>query len=142
VGKRLIRWFVINILFALIPFFASLTIHWLGDKLGESGWSMAPELVFFSLMVSVTAFTDVLDISEAIGWDVFLTLMGFALLAGALWSAVMYGIYLYSHVLSVPSSVFQARFFFFASVVAGVLFALSLLVEIVISKVKAVYEAP
>jgi hypothetical protein len=136
-AKRLIRWFVLNVLFALLPLFASLTIRWLGDKFGETGWGVAPELVFFSVMISVTAFTDVLDVTEAVGWDTFLTFTGFALLIGSIWSAVMYGIYVYGYVLATPSPAFQSRFFLFAAIVAVVLFALSIAVEIFVSRVKA-----
>lgn len=124
-------------LFALTPFLASLLVHWLGDRLPESAWSMAPELVFFSVMVSVTAFTDVVEMAEAIGWDGFLTFAGAGLLLGAVWSAIMYGIYLYAHVLSSPSATFQYRFVLCVDTVAVVMLALSVSVEVFISRIKA-----
>lgn len=135
--KRLIRWFVVNVLFALTPLIASLVIHWCADKLPISGWAIVPEIVFFSVMISVTAFTDILEISEVIGWDVFLTFTGLALLVGAVWSAVMYGVFVYGHVLTMPTPTFQYRFLYCAKSVAVVLFALSVAVEVFISRVKA-----
>lgn len=126
-----------HVIFALTPLIASLVVHWCGDKLSEIGWSIVPEIVFFSLMVSVSAFADVLEISEVLGRDLFLTLTGLALLLGAVWSAAMYGVYVYGHLLSEPTSIFQLRFLFCAKVVAVVLFALSVSVEIMISRIKA-----
>ncbi len=64
-------------------------------------------------------------VSEAPGWDPCLTFMGFALLAGVVWSAVMDGIHLYGDVISPPTPAFQWRFLFFESIVAATLFVLS-----------------
>lgn len=36
------------------PFLRLIDRSWLGDKLRASGWSVAPELVFFSVMMGVT----------------------------------------------------------------------------------------
>lgn len=132
-ASRLIRWFFVNLIFALLPLAASLVIHGLSGNLSENVWTFCPELLFLSLMMSTTAFGDLTDVGWPIGWSGLLTFGACVLALCAVWSGMMYGLYMYGRVLSPPTSDFQTGFFYISIVTSGAAVLVSTAVEIFVS---------
>jgi hypothetical protein len=85
---RLIRWLFTNVLIALVPLGVSLQLHIFAGRLPDAQWITCPELLFFSMMMTVTALGDLSDIIPAVGITPSVMLGCGTLGFGALWSAI------------------------------------------------------
>lgn len=135
-AKRLIRWFTYNLLFALLPLCAAILLHALAGRLTTEALANSPEILFFAIMVSATAMGDLSDITGILGWDILLRIIASTLLIGAIFSAILYGSFLYDTIIGPGSLVFRARLFRISIWLSIVLFVLGTLVEILVARIE------
>ena len=132
---RLIRWFSVNVVVALLPLAASLFIHNVSGQLHHDLWKASPELLFFSLTLSVTALGELMDLSRAIGREIVVTLSQSVLLIGILWTGLMYGAYLHEIAFPNSSSALQKPMLQMSIGIAITTLILGTIIEVFISKV-------
>lgn len=93
-ARRLLRWFFLSFLFAVLPLAFVLALRWLGtgDLDIESLEASASEILFFALTISVTTEGDIVETYWRLG-DADSLYYGLVLffLFGAVWSALLYG---------------------------------------------------
>ena len=135
--ERILRWIKYNLIFALLPLGVSIFFRTLLNKLSLESLSNSPELLFFSIMVSATALDDISELKKInTRLDFTIKLFGSALLFGAIWSAILYGTFLYDSLaikteLSIRNSLFKI------SIYMGIaLFILSTSVQIILGKIE------
>lgn len=137
-ASRILRWFFMNVVFALIPLCASISIHSFAGKLQGSSWGFCPELLFFSVMLSVTALGDLTDTARGVGNDWLFVLACGVLALSAVWSALMYGVYLYANISGPVPQPFQGSLFTMSVCIAISVFILSAFAEILVSRIRKV----
>lgn len=141
-GKTIIRWITYNLIFALLPLGASLTLHALSGTLTAQTLASSPEILFFCLMVSATALGDLSEITASVGWDLRLRVVWACLLFGAIWSAILYGALL-SHTIPGPATPsFQSNLLKVSVGIAVPLFLVSTLAEVLIGRIKGTSVSP
>lgn len=139
--ERILRWIKYNLIFALLPLGVSILFRFLVDKLSFDSLSNSPELLFFSIMVSATSLDDISEIKKYYSkLDFTIKILGSALLFGAIWSAILYGTFLYDSLvvnneLSIRESLFKI------SIYMGIaLFIISTSVQIIIGKIESHHD--
>ena len=133
---RLIRWFFFNLLFALTPLTFVLVIRLLLGQLSLKAMEdNLSEILFFSLMVSVTALNDLDDIVKSFNNDALLSGIRLFLTLGAAWSAMLYGVFIFDSVTNLNIIGFRTRLMYVAISVAIILFVVSTAAEFFISRV-------
>ncbi len=136
-AKKLIRWFTYNLIFALLPLGASLCVRaLLYGNLTTDVLANTPEILFFSLMVSATAMGDLSEIAKPLGWDNLFRIFWFVLFFGAIWSAFLYGIYIYDSISGPGSIEFRKRLLSFSMGLSIVFVIFSTTVEVLIAKIE------
>ncbi len=135
--KRLIRWMTYNLMFALLPLAASLFLHKLANKLTLEAMANSPEILFFSIMVSAISLGDISEINFIIKkWDITFGVLKSALLLGAVWSAILYGSFLYDSIIGQSLSNFRIQLLNVSMLLAVILFILSTIVQVLIGKIE------
>lgn len=116
-----------------------LSISWVVRKLGEvqaAPGAYAPELLFFGVMVSVTALGDLTDEEKSVGADWMIQLLKATLLFGALAVSSIFGVYQYDVIFGSSNITFRSNITLFALISSSLLFLASLLAEIVVAKIR------
>lgn len=136
-GKRLVRWFTYNVIFALLPLGTMLLLRALAGKLTVAAVAESPEILFFALMINATAVGDLTEITTHLGgWDLTFRIFGSALLLGAVCSAILYGCLVYDSVVGPGSATFRAQLLSVSIWLAIVFFVLSTIVEALIGRIE------
>ena len=134
-ASHIVRFFMYNVVGALLP----LSISWVVRKLGEvqaAPGAYAPELLFFGVMVSVTALGDLTDEEQSVGADWMIQLLKATLLFGALAVSSIFGVYQYDVIFGSNNVTFRDNITLFAVTSSGSLFLASFLAEIVVAKIR------
>lgn len=98
--NRMLKWFLFNGFFGLLPFGFSVLFRSLREPHG--GLQASPELLFFSIVVSAAGLAELVGNMPEQGWSrLLLGLGGAGLLAGAVVSASLYGVYV-DHTFNTP----------------------------------------
>lgn len=132
-GKRLVRWFTYNLVFALAPLGISLLFRSMVNRLTVDELAKSPEVLFFSLIVSATTLGNLKEITNLIEDDIKLRVIESVLLLGAVSSSIFYGALLYSNIVA-PSLEFQTGLLKISIILAVGLFVLSTIVEAFIGR--------
>lgn len=135
-AKRLIRWITFDIVFALIPFILILVLRFLTGSLSVQTLSSSPEILFFAIMVSATATGDLYGLADPLGWDVQLRILFSFMLFGAVFSAILYGSFLYDTIIGSISPVFKENLFRLSIFLTSALAILAFLAEILIARIE------
>lgn len=93
------------------------------------------EILFFSLMVSVTALNDLDDIVKSFNNDALLSGIRLFLVFGAAWSSMLYGVFIFDSATNLNIAGFRAKLMYVAISVAIILFIVSTAAEFLISRV-------
>jgi hypothetical protein len=134
-SSDLIRFLVYNLVGALLPLIISWTVRHLANILPSSG-VYAPELLFFAIMISATAIGDITDEARVIGTSWLFQLLRGTLLFGAIGAATVYGMYQYDSIIGPGNTAFRGNITNFTLTIGIVLFFVSLLAEILVSKIR------
>lgn len=135
-AKRLVRWLTYNVIFALLPLAVSVLLRALVNKLSIQDFSNSPEILFFALTISATAMGDLSEIASPLGWDIYFSIFGSALLLGAVFSSILYGSLVYDSIIGPGSMEFREKLLVFSIGLAIILFFLSTVVEVLIGKIE------
>ena len=106
-ARRLVRWFTFNIAFALLPLGAAILIRSLSGKLTREALANSPEILFFALMISATAVGDLLAVPKPEDNGIVFQILWSALLLGAVFAALLYGVFLYVSIMNPAASDFR-----------------------------------
>lgn len=138
-ADRLISWTTFNLIFALLPFCASVSIHALNGSLSADTIAKSPELLFYILMICAAALSDLSD-SSPLGHyhiDLALKLVRVFLLVGAISSAFFYGAFVFNEVIGPSDDEFRLRLLY-PSIWASICFSvICLVVQIMIELAEA-----
>jgi hypothetical protein len=100
--------------------------------------SSSPEILFFALMVCATARGDLSELEPSIGWNRSFSILGSALMIGAIVSAMLYGSLLFSSLfessLGAEAVLFRSRLLIPSIVFAFVFLGISTWTEILLGK--------
>lgn len=129
--NRLIRWAKYNLLFSLLPFGCHIVLRALAEKLDWTLIASSPELLFFSLMISMTSVSDLSEL-KSITQNMKLKILEAILSLGGVSCAVLYGAHLYNGMSESPSPHFQYNLFITSIFTALFLFILSTVVQIIL----------
>ena len=146
-NTRLIRWFFFNLLFALTPLASMLVIRFLLDKLSlKAIEDNLSEILFFSIMVSVTALDDLNEIIRNFTNDALLSSIRLFLLLGAVWYVILYGFFIFDSAIDVATSLnivgFRSKLMYASIWLATILFIVSTSAEILISRFSNINKKP
>jgi hypothetical protein len=120
---------MLNVLFALLPLAFSVLFHFLGNTLTFDAVAKSPEILFFSLMVSVAALGDLMDLAIPSSWDATFMTIGLGLSFGVTVSAGLFGALLYNNIYNVELAVFRSGLLVVSIIVALLFFILSTTTE-------------
>ena len=135
-AKRLVRWLLYNTIFALLPLGLSVLLRALAGKLSIEALTSSPDILFFALMISATAMGDMSETAAPLGWDITFTILGSALLLGAVTSAILYGSLLYDSIVIPGSADFRERLLWVSIGLGVIMFILGTVVEVLIGKIE------
>ena len=107
-AKRIIHWFTYNVVLGLLPFLASIILHFFAGKPIVDSIVSSPELLFFSLLVCSVTLGDLSNLNTKKA-TLPVTLMYSSSLLGAVFSAILYGSFLQDSILNGLGSAFQTR---------------------------------
>lgn len=124
-------------IFALLPLGAGLLLRALAGKFTTETLANSPEILFFSLMVSATALGDLSELAEPLGWDLTIRVLRSALFLGAMFSAILYGSFLYDRVIGPGSEGFRLRLLQVSAWLAVVFFTVSTIAEILLARIES-----
>lgn len=135
-ARRLVRWFFFNLLFALTPLTVVLVIKSLLGQLSfEAMEDNLSEILFFSLMVSVTALDDLDEIISVFKNDLIMASLKLFLIFGAVWSAMLYSIFMLDSAVNLNFEGFRSRLLSMSIAVAIILFLVSTTAECIVARV-------
>jgi hypothetical protein len=134
----LVRFFELNVLFALVPLIMAAIARWAGNVQAPLA-VYAPELLFFGLMISASALADISDKTKLFGNSVTLQLLSVSLRYCAVITAVTFGMYQYYAIIAPPNLVFGGNIGVIAFTLAIAQFIAGLFAEILIGVTR---EAP
>jgi hypothetical protein len=135
-GKRLIRWFFLNFIFAFTPLAVGLVAQSLIGQLTINDLqNNLSEILFFSIMICVTSISDLDDIIKAASEDMLMTGIRQLFIFGAVWSSVLYAFFVFysSSGLNVPE--FKIRLTYYAVPIAVTVFAVGLSTQVLIARI-------
>jgi len=135
-ANRLIRWITFDIVFALIPFIIIVVLRALMGSLSAEKLSDSPEILFFAIMVCGTATGDLYGIADPLGWDNLLKVLFSLMLLGAVFSAILYGSFLYNTIIGPDSPLFKENLFHVSIYMTSSLAILAFLTEFLIARVE------
>ena len=134
-ATRLIRWFTFNVSFALIPLVCALFLRHMINGLTWQDVADSPEILFFALIISSTALGDISDMRKQVGNDLKFQIFWSALLLGAIFSAILYGSFLYDKLAAHQSRAFRDNLMKVSILLSASLLACSTLVESLIGRI-------
>lgn len=138
-ARRLVRWFTFGVMFALIPLLWSLLIRYFTGKLTFAAAAESPEILFFSLMVDATSLADLNDVARPRTKrdlvDLMRDILWAALLLGAVFSAIFYGVFLMATLGTTIGENFLYRIFSFSMVLAIVSFCLTTVTQVFLGRI-------
>ena len=135
--KRLIRWFFIILPFALIPFAIGIFLRLIAGEFTLGNIASSPEILFFTLMVCATALSDRNEIDQISKSQTVFQLLGSALIIGAVFSAILYGILLYNNIFEHDAVGFQSPSFFWFEIVFAIIFlVIGTVTEVIIGQIE------
>ncbi len=131
---RLIRWFSLNVFFALTPIIFVIIIRYSVDKLTfEDIQNNSLEIMFFAFTISITTIADIDEFeSKYRGFPVISNSKWFFIIV-SIWISIIYGTILYESITSINSSPFRYRMFYLACILSIVIFTVGLLIQVYIS---------
>ncbi len=136
-AKKLIEWFCLNVLFALLPLILTMGFRWLADKSIVQSPENIPELAFVSVMLNIITIGDLGTASETPVWDEVFRLAYYLMLFFAIISVAILAAYLYSSIIG-PENAGVTRHLLTASwCVSGACLVLTSLTEIALNGVSA-----
>lgn len=143
--KRLIQWLFIDIFFALAPFGLALLFRKLltGQLNVRSIEESTSEIIFFTLMLSVTTMGDIRDIDKESKYidisifginlvEIFVDVIEYILIFAAVLSAALYGAFLFDSITGVNKPGFRTNLLEYSVSIAGVLFLICASTQVVI----------
>lgn len=135
-AKKLIEWFCLNVLFALLPLILAMGFRWLADKSILQAPENIPELAFTSVMLNIITIGDLETASETPVWDEVFRLAYYLMLFFAIISVAILAAYLYGTIIG-PENQRVTRHLLTASwCVTGACLVLTSLAEIAMNAVK------
>jgi hypothetical protein len=140
--RKLINWFLKNVLLGAIPLLAELIIRWAAGQDVFSSEKNIPELMFLVAMVSlgtaddVERASEVLDETKAEDKALKETLTNWhnLLMAGMVIASMFFGGYLVVDTLGTGNKTFLPHILLVAWAITGLLFTLALIAEIFINR--------
>ena len=134
--KRLTRWIVFNVVFALLPLLISLFLHHLTDNLSNETLANSTEVLFFTLVVCATALGDLNDVTVPTRWNRTRNILGSSLLIGAVLSAIFFGILVYDNLINPAKMDFRSRLLPYSIGMAVIFGVTSTIVEILLATIQ------
>lgn len=139
--KRLLRWFFFNLLFALIPLVVVLLLRWLAGRLTVRAMEEnLSEILFFALMVSVTAAGDVVEVYRFMTKDSLVYALMMFFMLGAVFSSVLYGFFHFDLMIGTGISAFRPRLLILSSSMAAILFVVGTITQVFLGRVVELKE--
>ncbi len=135
-AKKLIEWFFLNVLFALIPLILAMGFRWLADKPIVQAAENIPELAFTSVMLNIITIGDLGKTAETPVWDEVFRLAYYLMLFFAVISVAVLAAYLYGTIIG-PENLSVTRHLLTASwCVTGACLVLTSLAEVAMNAVE------
>ena len=110
-AKRLVRWFTYTIFFALLPLGISILIRSFTGNISLRSIANSPEFLFFSLMVTATALGDLSETFRNSLRTLTFDILRSGLLLGAVFSAILYGSFIYDSITNPEIDQFRIQLF-------------------------------
>lgn len=130
-ASRLVNWFMINFMFAVLPLAMALLIRSWAGSLSIEALSVSPEILFLCLILSAMALADLSEIRPPQRLDVACKMLRYALLLGAVVSAILYGVLLHDCIVAPGRSAFRMGLMKFAIGMTAVFIVVSTIAECV-----------
>lgn len=137
----MLRWFFLNFLFALIPLTIVILIRALTTNLSfVSMEEHTSEILFFAIMVCISASADLSELAEAFHKDSLLQAFQYLLIFGAIISAMLYGALVFDIVVGANVASFRSNLLRYSIIVAISLFIFSTSVEYFLGRTTSINE--
>ena len=135
-AKRMLRWTFFNLLFALMPLFVVLTLQWLAGKLSISTLeNSSTEILFFTLMVSVTVAGDVGEMYRRMEKDSLIYALMMFFILSSVFSSVLYGFLHFDLLIGANIIGFRSRLMWLSIAMAITLFLAGTITQIFLAKI-------
>lgn len=142
-GNRLVKWFSLNVFFALTPLVAVIVVRTIANKLSfDDLTNNSLEVLFFAFMISVTTLSDLEELGGAAQKITVIYTTRYFLLITSTWLALIYGVSLLDTIMELNLSGFRYRVFLFAAGYSIVVFLVGVIIQVYIFKLIAVNTPP
>lgn len=137
--NRILRWIKYNLVFALLPLLASIFFRYLADQLDRHFLTKSPEIIFFIIMISATTLDDLSSLRKNLpAFDFKIRISEGILLLSAIWSAFLYGAFLFVTIIGPDNPLIRERIFDFSIFLGIALFFFCTVIQIFIGKIEEV----
>ena len=135
-AKKMLRWVLFSLLFALVPLIVVVTLRWLAGKLTINTLEdNSSEILFFALMVSVTVAGDMVEVYRRIGKDTLVYALMMFFIVGAVCSSVLYGFLHFDLLIGANIEGFRSRLMWLSIALGVVLFLVGTATQVFLARI-------